>query len=413
MSNRKQTIKPILLSLTALIALCALAAPAQDQDRPLLPPQEGKPLQLTTPTQQIQEPAGMDLDDSSFILGLDSVLAQEEDLTIFSRLLNKAQMRSELNTLAPVTILAPSDQAFLNTDTSALERITNDREGLRQWLRAHLAGDVVDPQSLAPGRTAEVETEFGNSLIIRTEGTTSYVGNAEVTQLLYAQNGLILVLDRPLFMPGAPNRPAARTAQTRPDDTGSTATQSIAATLRVSRNHQVLRELLRKALLDEKLATPEVELTLFAPTDAAFEKLPPEVLLALSSSPAQLRNVMAYHIVDQALAPEDLCGVDFIPPNSGEQLQVRKDRGEIVLGSKSRIQGQPVLTRNGIVYAIDDVLMPARMVAALRIEARRTPAPAEAAEDGQAGAPNEAPPGGLQPAPAGPAASPADVPDAP
>lgn len=98
-------------------------------------------------------------------------------------------------------------------------------------------------------------------------------------------------------------------------------------------------------------------LTVFAPTNDAFAKIPQATLDQLLNDKAQLTKVLTYHVVGQKLAPEDLRNGSFVTleksrlttSGSGESYMVN-DTAKVVCGD--------VKTANATVYLIDTVLMP-------------------------------------------------------
>ncbi|MEU6807557.1 fasciclin domain-containing protein [Streptomyces sp. NPDC046831] len=98
-------------------------------------------------------------------------------------------------------------------------------------------------------------------------------------------------------------------------------------------------------------------ITVFAPTNDAFKKIPKATLDKVLSDKAQLTEILTYHVVGQKLAPGDLENGSFgtlekskvVTSGSGESYTVN-DSAEVVCGN--------VRTANATVYIIDSVLMP-------------------------------------------------------
>jgi hypothetical protein len=95
--------------------------------------------------------------------------------------------------------------------------------------------------------------------------------------------------------------------------------------------------------------------TVFAPTDDAFGKLPPELLEKFHNDPALLTAVLKYHVVSGELDPQavegeqkTLQGQTVKVSSAGDELRVN-DAGVVCGGIK---------TANAIVYLVDTVLMP-------------------------------------------------------
>ncbi|WP_406841904.1 fasciclin domain-containing protein (plasmid) [Streptomyces sp. AHU1] len=98
-------------------------------------------------------------------------------------------------------------------------------------------------------------------------------------------------------------------------------------------------------------------ITVFAPTNDAFAKIPKATLDKVLNDKAQLTKILTYHVVGQKLAPKDLENGSFTTleksklttSGSGESYTVN-DSAKVVCGN--------VKTANANVYIIDTVLMP-------------------------------------------------------
>ncbi|MGW4877705.1 fasciclin domain-containing protein [Streptomyces sp. NPDC004262] len=98
-------------------------------------------------------------------------------------------------------------------------------------------------------------------------------------------------------------------------------------------------------------------ITVFAPTNDAFAKIPKATLDKVLADKAQLTKILTYHVVGQPLAPKDLAKGSFdtlekaklTTSGSGESYTVN-DSAKVVCGN--------VKTANANVYIIDTVLMP-------------------------------------------------------
>jgi len=88
--------------------------------------------------------------------------------------------------------------------------------------------------------------------------------------------------------------------------------------------------------------------TVFAPTDAAFAKLPDGTLEALLADPEQLARVLKYHVVPGKLDAADVTGMSRLATVEGSALPV----------ADIRIAQTDIVTSNGIIHVIDEVLIP-------------------------------------------------------
>ncbi len=95
--------------------------------------------------------------------------------------------------------------------------------------------------------------------------------------------------------------------------------------------------------------------TVFAPTDAAFGKLPESTIGQLKTDAKLLKNILTYHVVQGQLSPARVAGSHKTLQGAGvtvtgPQNDLRVDNAGVVCGG--------VTTANATVYMIDTVLMP-------------------------------------------------------
>ncbi|BBY66074.1 cell surface glycolipoprotein MPB83 [Mycolicibacterium helvum] len=97
------------------------------------------------------------------------------------------------------------------------------------------------------------------------------------------------------------------------------------------------------------------QFTVFAPTDAAFAKLPASTVEALKSDSAGLTKILTYHVVPGQLGPADVDGTH--PTVQGAPLTVTGSGNDLKVNGASVVCGG-VHTANATVYLIDTVLTP-------------------------------------------------------
>lgn len=111
--------------------------------------------------------------------------------------------------------------------------------------------------------------------------------------------------------------------------------------------------------------------TVFAPSDSAFEKLPDGTVAMLleESNETQLRSILTYHTVGTTFTGADLTAAILNSANiytittlNGQSLTARVDDGEIVLvdnkGNEATVVATDINGSNGVAHVIDTVLMP-------------------------------------------------------
>jgi uncharacterized surface protein with fasciclin (FAS1) repeats len=96
--------------------------------------------------------------------------------------------------------------------------------------------------------------------------------------------------------------------------------------------------------------------TVFAPTNAAFQKLPIDTLHSVQDDPKLLTTILTYHVVPGALKLSDL-SAGTLTTVAGVDLTVTRD-GERVLINGFEIAAGDVEASNGIIHVMGDVLLP-------------------------------------------------------
>lgn len=99
--------------------------------------------------------------------------------------------------------------------------------------------------------------------------------------------------------------------------------------------------------------------TVFAPTDAAFEKLP-EGTVAMLLKPEnkdKLVSVLTYHVVAGKVMASDVVKVTSATTVQGQDVMV-KVNGDKVMINDAHVVIADVKASNGVIHVIDTVLMP-------------------------------------------------------
>ena len=117
-----------------------------------------------------------------------------------------------------------------------------------------------------------------------------------------------------------------------------------------------LVELVQKAGLAETLSSGSF--TVFAPTNAAFEKVPDSTLEALANDPEQLKAVLTYHVVAKRLPASRVVRRTRIKTVNGESIRVRVRNGTVRLNRTARVTKVNVRASNGYIHVINRVLLP-------------------------------------------------------
>ena len=117
-----------------------------------------------------------------------------------------------------------------------------------------------------------------------------------------------------------------------------------------------LLSLVKKAGLADELSAPGA-LTVFAPTNAAFKKVPKATLNALAKNPAALKRVLLYHVVAGKVTAAKVVTLKSAKTLAGPTVRIRVT-GMTVRINDARVTTADVKASNGVVHVIDRVLIP-------------------------------------------------------
>lgn len=141
--------------------------------------------------------------------------------------------------------------------------------------------------------------------------------------------------------------------------------KDLAGSAGLSENHTTLLAALKAAGLADK-ASAAGPFTVFAPDNAAFEKLPDGTVATLlkPENKKMLSGILLYHVVSGAVMSSDLKDGQVISTVQGDKLTVRMKDGKVMLedakGGMSVVTLADIKATNGVVHSIDSVLMPGK-----------------------------------------------------
>lgn len=272
---------------------------------------------------------------------------------------NSAGLLSRPNLNA--TVFAPTNDAFAQlpepfNNAANISAITDARQiqFLGQILKYHVVPERRNAAQLPNGSYKTLRTAITpqNHLLYvgrSAAGNVFINGNTQVvTADVQATNGVIHVINQVLMPP----------------------TQAIAQIAIANGNFNALVAALNKTGLTNTFFDPGVNLTVFAPTDAAFAKLPAPLNNATNIKGIRdaatintLRNVLLYHVIGSRVFSADLReGIQPATLLSGNTVAISLANGAKVKGSgnptASNIALTDILAINGVIHAIDQVLLP-------------------------------------------------------
>ncbi len=150
---------------------------------------------------------------------------------------------------------------------------------------------------------------------------------------------------------GVATATAGRAATTGPSNEKNLVQTAVAAG-----QFKTLASLLQKAGLARTLEG-KGPFTVFAPTDAAFAKVPTATLASLAKNKAKLRAVLLYHVVKGKVTASQAMKLHSAKTLEGNSVSIRVSGGKVIVGGATVVKAN-VLASNGVIHVINKVLIP-------------------------------------------------------
>lgn len=276
-------------------------------------------------------PAAKDIVDTAIAAGFTKLVTAVQ----------KADLEATLRMPGPYTVFAPTDAAFAKLPAGTLDELLKPEN--KKTLQGILTYHVVAGKVLAADvvKLTKAKTVQGSDVTITVSGTTVKVNDALVTMTdIIASNGVIHVIDTVLIPPAAP------------------AAKDIVDTAIAAGNFTKLVTAVQKAGLEPMLRMPG-PFTVFAPTDAAFDKLPAGVLddLLKPENKGDLEAILAYHVVAGKVLAADVVKLTKAKTLEGQDVSISVN-GNTVKINDAMVTMTDVVASNGVIHIIDTVLIP-------------------------------------------------------
>lgn len=237
----------------------------------------------------------------------------------------------------PFTVFAPTDEAFAKLPDGTLEDLLKpqNKGKLQDILKYHVVSGTLMAKDVL-GRSG-AETLNGQMIDFAAKDGKVTVDNALVVKTdIQCSNGVIHVIDA-VILPASDN---------------------IVETARKAEMFNTLLIAATKAGLAETLAG-EGPLTVFAPTDEAFAKLPAGTLdnLLQPQNREQLANILKYHVVSGRIYSPAALSAGAAHTLLDRKVTI-KASGETVYIGDAKLLKADLDASNGVIHVIDAVLLP-------------------------------------------------------
>ncbi len=262
------------------------------------------------------------------------IAVSDSSFETLTALLGEAGLVDALNQPGPLTVFAPTDEAFAKVDADTLQALKSDKALLTKVLTYHVVSGKYKAEKVI--KKSELTTLAEIPVPISTNAEGVYIGGAKVVQAdVAASNGVVHVIDTVLI-------PAAE--------------KNLVETAIDAGQFTTLATLLTKADLVDTL-TGKGPFTVFAPTDEAFKAVPQETLDALAANPGQLRAVLLYHVVPGKVTAEKVVTLNSAETAQGSDVTIKSSYGNVMIND-ARVVEADVMAGNGVIHVIDKVILP-------------------------------------------------------
>jgi uncharacterized surface protein with fasciclin (FAS1) repeats len=301
-------------------------------DAVLLPPAE-----MMEPTVNIVEVALADPDNFSTLV---AALTAADLVTTLS------------NEDATFTVFAPTNAAFALIAPDTLTALLGDTDTLTKVLLQHVIADAavnsVNAYALS-GNMVDTASTAKVSLNINMDTDKLLFGGANVVMKdIYTTNGVIHVIDAVILGDVALPKPS----------------MSLVDIASSNSDLSTLVSALQSTGLDTVLANLDNNYTVFAPTNAAFAKLPAGTVEGLTSE--QLSNILLYHVIAGEVLSDGAINLAQSMDNMAEMANASKAAISFTDGmlfiNGAKVSAANVMAANGVVHLIDTVIMPPAMM---------------------------------------------------
>lgn len=280
----------------------------------------------------------------SLVLAQDDILttaASNGSFKTLTSLVVAADLDEALQSDGNFTVFAPTDEAFsaLSEETLASLLKPENQETLAAILKYHVLPKEISVPKTNNHPLKSAKTLLGKRVKFDRKGTKVKINGANIViRNIKCSNGLIHVIDSVLLPPE--------------EDT------TIVGTAKKAGSFKTLLAAAEAAGLVEALSS-KGPLTVFAPTDKAFEALPKGTLKSLlkPENKDQLAEILKYHVIAGKVTAQDAVKAGEAKTLAGQTVQITIQDGQLRI-NESNVINNDLETSNGIIHVIDHVLIP-------------------------------------------------------
>jgi len=279
-----------------------------------------------------------------------------------------ADLVGALKSEGPLTVFAPTDDAFASLPEGTVEALLQDIEALTSILTYHVTVGALDANAVV--QETKIPTLNGAELTVTVtgDGTVKIDDATVITTDIQTSNGIIHVIDA-VVIPGAGQSSKVAAIKSAGNYYGGgwigyliqngrlqwlTKWLNLYTVTRLS-GLKTLGVAIDAAGL-KRTVKRGGPFTIFGPTNDAFAALPEGTLEALIADPETLSNILLYHVVAGKVTSADVVNLTEATMANGGTVDITVNGGVMV--NDANVVVVDIMARNGVIHIIDKVLIP-------------------------------------------------------
>jgi len=290
---------------------------------------------------------------------LATALKRRPHYSMLLDLLTQSGLLTQLNALPQITLFAPTNTALSNIPNDEYNDLKADPNRLSEFLKYHVTTD--EAMRTDNKHNDVVLKSLNNDMPIRINfypsvHTVSVEGVNITERNIKIANGYIQGVEVPIEEPQGDVTDIINDM----DDTS------------------ILASLLATTGLD-KVISADRNITVFAPTDEAFNNLDTSVLTYLQQNPALLKEVLLYHVVQKSTVYSIGMRHELVLKTSDAHKDILMvmerddwcdddddcDNDDQLFVNSARIEDRDISATNGVVHTLEEVLIPQNVLVQL------------------------------------------------
>lgn len=249
-----------------------------------------------------------------------------------------AELVEALKQEGPLTVFAPTDDAFAKLPEGTFESLANNIPALKDILLYHVVAGKVMAADVV--KLISADTLLGKPVTVAVKDGNVFINESQVIIAdIEAANGVIHVIDTVLLPPA------------------EEMTQPTIVDIAVAdgRFTKLVTAVQAAGLVDALKGNDPV--TVFAPTDDAFAKLPEGTFESLANNIPALTDILLYHVVPGKVMAADVVNLTSADTLLGKPVNIAVRDGAVFVND-SQVIITDIEAANGVIHVIDMVLLP-------------------------------------------------------